>query len=355
MWTIIKKELLNNVLSMRFTVILLILISVFIMSGYVFIRKYNNDLRVYSEDTNTSLTILQKASTSLGSIAYTVQTIHKRPRLLQLFCEGYEKSLPNTFRLDAFTVQIPEVSGTSNFVFPYFAEIDWVFIIEIIISFLAILLTFDSVSGEKEQHTLSLIISNAVPRDRIILGKLTGALVILLIPLLTGMVLNLIIIYYAGYSLDGNMWRKIIVFGILSILFLIFFLQLGLFISSQTHRSSTSIVVSLITWVILVIVVPACGRVVSEKYINVPGNAELQKRIEGAHQEIWKNIDKYGVNAGNWGPDLRAETINPLSRARLYAALTEEKNKIINAHINAWITQAETGRILTGFSPVILY
>ncbi|MEE8583230.1 MAG: ABC transporter permease subunit [Acidobacteriota bacterium] len=55
---------------------------------------------------------------------------------------------------------------------------------QIVLSLFAILFAYNAVSGEKEQGTLRLSFSNAVPRDSYILGKAAGSFLALAIPLL---------------------------------------------------------------------------------------------------------------------------------------------------------------------------
>ena len=49
-------------------------------------------------------------------------------------------------------------------------KIDWVFI-GVLMSFFAILFTFDAIAGERSSGTLSLMMSNTVSRSQVLLGK----------------------------------------------------------------------------------------------------------------------------------------------------------------------------------------
>ena len=52
-----------------------------------------------------------------------------------------------------------------------FLTVDVVFIFKIVLSALAILFAYNTISGEREDGTLKLVLSNAIPRDTIVLGK----------------------------------------------------------------------------------------------------------------------------------------------------------------------------------------
>ena len=111
--TIVKKELLSNITSLRFVLALLLLIVVFAVGGFVFVSRYNLEMSEFSEETNKNLSALNETTNNLRHLAYHVQTITKGPKITRLFCEGNEKLLPNTFKLDVFGVQLPEIGRAS--------------------------------------------------------------------------------------------------------------------------------------------------------------------------------------------------------------------------------------------------
>jgi hypothetical protein len=112
----------------------------------------------------------------------------------------------------------------------------------------------------------------------------------------------------------------------------------------------------LFIWVILVIVIPACGRIVSERFVQVPSRPEVDRRIEEARSEIWKNAESYGKNAGNWAGDkLDVDWVNPPARARLVNAITDTRNLINEEYINQIIEQVKFGRNVTKISPSVIY
>ena len=69
-------------------------------------------------------------------------------------------------------------------------------------SLLAVILTYGAIAGEKEQGTLGLVLSNAVPRARIILAKAAANILVLVVPFLLAVVLSLTIVEIQG----GGIW-----------------------------------------------------------------------------------------------------------------------------------------------------
>lgn len=362
LWTIIKKEMLANVTSLRFVLTLLLVTIVFTISGLVFVGKYEHEMEDFSDIWNKNQSGLEEKAGNLSSVPNYVQTIRRQPKVTQICCEGFEKSLPNTFSMSGFSVQLPEMVSRANFLFPRFADIDWTFIISIIISFVALLMTFDSLSAERERGTLGAIMSNPVPRDRLILGKYISGMLTLMIPLLIGLLLNLIILNVSGLTIaSGGQWLNILGFVCISILYLSVFVLLGMLVSSRSAKSASSIVLLLFVWVTVAVIIPSAGRILAEKFVRVPARSEVERKRKEASDEIWENANRYGKNAGNWmgGSDLKAlkaeDWINPPARARLYNALTGSRNQINEEYINKVIEQISLGRNATRISPTVMY
>ncbi len=348
---IIKKEFLANLTSLRFILTLLLIISVFMASGMIFVGKHQDELNDYNNTKNKNLADMQECSQALNRVPYCVQTIKKKPLVAQLWAEGHEKSLPSDFRLDVFTIRYPEIGSRTNFLFPRFADNDWTFIIAFLLSFVAILMTFDSLSSEKQRGTLSLIMSNSVPRDKVILGKYVSGMLTLAVPFIVGLVLNMIIVLLGGVAFKGQA-AKILVFLLLSLFYLSIFVLLGMLVSSLSSRSSLSIVALLFIWVIAVIVVPSFGRIGAERLFKVPSREEVDRQIYDAQSSLFANPEKFGKNAGNWGS---GTNINPPARSGLFNAVADVRNQIFEDYLNKTIAQVQTGRTITRVSPTALY
>lgn len=168
---IIGKEILEHILSLRFMLLLLLTILLFAASGFIFVRRYEKQMAQYSKKTNRDLEGFREQSTQLYRLAFYRREIYARPSALACCVEGYEKSLPNCIRFSAFASDLPEIRDQGNFTLPYFSDIDWAFIISTILSFTALVFTYDGICGEKETGTLALTLAGAVPRYAVLLAK----------------------------------------------------------------------------------------------------------------------------------------------------------------------------------------
>ncbi|MFC1605096.1 ABC transporter permease [Planctomycetota bacterium] len=355
-WHIIRKDILENLLSLRFMLSMILIVSLFAASSFIFVGKYRQQSQHYWEETNKNLSVLSGRLDRLHKLAFFKQQIFCKPKLLSLCVEGHEKSFPNYVKFDIFTIGLPEVKGSTNFIFPHFSDINWVFIISLILSFIALVFTFDSICGEKEAGTLRIMLANTIPRHKILLGKYFGAVLTLCIPLLLGLIVNLIIVIASNVTIISSLeWLKIVVIVILSFLYLSIFVFLGIFVSSRTSRSANCMVVLLLMWVTLVILIPSLGRTVSNMFSESPTRVELNRKLLEAKQQLWDNSDKFGKNASNSTSNPDDPSMNLPARARLYNALSNTENGVIENHHNKMMAQALTGRNFTCISPTAVY
>ncbi len=353
---IVRKEILENFLSLRLVLSLILVIIVFAISGFVFVRKYEQQVQDYSKDTNHSLAYFQGHAERLYWIATLRHQFYRKPKALTLCAEGFEKSIPNCFSFNAFSRDYPQFKGRTNALLFSFNDVDWVFIISLFLSFAALIFAYNSCCGEKESGTLRLLLAGATPRHKVLLGKYLALMFIVGVPLLLGILVNLSIVTLSkDVAFGARAWAKILSIIVLSLLYLSVFVLLGMLISSRTSRSVNSIVILLFLWVGLVILVPSSGRIVAKTLRKIPTQAEMNRKIAEMTDQWLENLlaGKYGQNAGNTSRNI--EESNPPGRARAFTALTEQNNKIIDEHMNQIINQVAIGRRYTRISPTEIY
>jgi ABC-type transport system involved in multi-copper enzyme maturation permease subunit len=353
---IVYKEVLENLLSLRFALSVLLTVSLFVVCGYVFVNGYGEQSKDYWKKTNENLSALREESNQLYKVAFYKQGIYRKPQPLGLCAEGFEQSLPNFFEVNAFTADLPETKGQANFALPHFSHVDWVLVISLILSFAALVFTYDSICGEKEDGTLRLTMANTIPRYKVLLGKYAGTMITLAIPLIIGMLVSLIIIIPSkDVAIGGSEWLKILILAIISLLYLSAFVLLGMFVSSRTAHSANAMAVLLLLWVVAVILLPSFSRIIFDVIYKEPTEQEMQRRISEANKEIWDNSEKYGKNAGSMSTNLSDPMNNPPARARLRTAMMDATNQLLQEYHNKWLQQALARRNYASFSPAVIY
>lgn len=354
---IIRKEILHNLLSLRFILSLLLSIILFAASGFVFASKFRQQSDDYWNQTNKNLSALSEESNQLYKLAFYKQHIYRKPKPLSLCAEGFEKSFPNRFEFDVFWWIYPEVKNRNSIMVSRFSNIDWVFITSLILSFVALVFTYDSICGERETGMLRLMLATSVPRYKVLFGKYIGVMFTLGIPLFVGILVNLIIVTsHKNIVFNSGEWLKILVIILLSLLYLSIFVLLGMFVSSRMTYSANSMVILLLVWVGLVILTPSFGRIVANAFGKLPTRTELeQMRITGAEELQSKaSSGKFG-DIGSRIADLKHPAVKPPGHAAYINATTDAPNRLMESYINQMMAQVYIGRRFISFSPTMIY
>jgi ABC-type transport system involved in multi-copper enzyme maturation permease subunit len=346
---ITKRELISNLQSLRFAFILIITIALFTMNGLIFSGTYEEKLSDYSRNA------ADHRESRARDLAFGALYADKRPNPLSFCVEGGESELPAVLSIETNGVIKPDLSfalGERNFTLPRFEEIDWAFIVKILFSLFAIILTYDAISGEKERGTLALMLSNSIQRISILGAKYLAALITILIPLLAGVLLGLLLCFRGGLvALDGQSLGRIGVFALMSIAYISLMILLGLFISSLTQRSSISLLLLLSIWVFFVIVIPGLSSVLAEQFSRVPGEFEFGKQREQimyfwGKQELGKRIKAKGYHPTDQNEpseEMEREALRVINEmGEQVFRLTEEYERSIQAQA---LMAANLGRI----------
>jgi ABC-type transport system involved in multi-copper enzyme maturation permease subunit len=354
---LIRKDILENLLSLRFILSLLLIILLFAASGFIFIVRHTQQTEDYWKRNNESLSGFRNQADQLYKLAFYEQEIWRKPKALTFCVGGHEKSLPNCFGGDVFHFAW-WVKGRHNFLLPYFGDIDWVFIISLPLSFMVLLFTYDSICGEREAGTLRLMLSGRVRRHTVLLGKYLGAMCTIGILVLIGVLVNLIIIVCRGrIGIAGSGWLRIIAVLLISLLYLSVFVLLGLLISSRSSHSINSMVIVLLAWVGLVILIPCLGRAISDVFYKAPSDAEWTRRYSEMLDQLNHDAQagKFGKNADGYHPDPNHPSVNPPAAARYWKAFSAfVMRQRENGH-GQRVAQALAGRRFACLSPAVLY
>lgn len=253
-WKIAKKEFLLNIMTFKFAVgavACIVLTAVFMP---ILAADYQQRLELYNRNVAENEAELREAVV-YRNIRHTV---HRPPAVLSAFSAGLEKQLAGSARIEL--EKVPELSVTQRVGNPYLpilAVFDQSLIFKIIISILALLVAYDVVSGEREQGTLKLMLSDPIARHQVLLGKFAAGLVTLTVPVAITFVIGLVVLLsYPMIELSGSDWIRIGLMFVASLMFTAVMYQFGLLFSALARRSAVSMVLGLFVWVIFAIVIP---------------------------------------------------------------------------------------------------
>jgi ABC-2 type transport system permease protein len=248
-------------------------------------------------------------------------------------------------------------------------DIDWVYIVGIFLTLLALFFSYDLISGQREAGTLSLVLTQPVSRAQMLMGTYLGAVLGLVSPLFVGITGHLLFIVVLGQvplmATDAfRIGGVIVVF----IVFLSFFVFVGLLISSLTTYSSTTLVNALMVWVVLVLIIPNGAEPIANLLDPLPDPREYQRRIQ-AIEQVEHAKRHLGVSSDMLDPIVNAPDPPEEKKRRIEALqqrLTEEQlearweirrmqNHVRQERERRQFNHLDLARRLSRFSPLGLY
>jgi ABC-type transport system involved in multi-copper enzyme maturation permease subunit len=312
-WKIAKKEFLLNLMTFKFAVGTILCVVLMVVFMPVLIREYQKRLGQYSVDVAANEAELRKVKV-FRSIT---PTIYRPPNVLSVFSEGLEKRLGNSAEINPCNVKLAEynppnvyeiktIPTETNPLLSIFPVLDISLIFEIVISVMALLVAYDTISGERENGTLKLILSNTVSRSQVLLGKVVAGLITLLVPVTIAFITGLLILLlFPMVNLTETDWLRIGLMYFVSLVFTSVMYNIGMLFSCIARKSAISLMLGLFLWIIFVALIPN-GSIylasslrpieLTEKF-DAQGKA-LQDKHEREIDELSKTLTVVGKRGG---------------------------------------------------------
>jgi ABC-2 type transport system permease protein len=280
--TIAKKELLETIFSYRFPLFAVICLLLIPLGMYVNQASYARRVRDYSEQTrlaDEAASALKIQDVMAGTVA--IRGV-RRPAPLSVFIQGFESALPRYYEFTQNGFRPGESASDDESILSVQGKVDFVFLVQMVISLIALLFASDMISGEKESGTLRAMLGNPVPRDALLAGKIGGGFLALWIPFLLAFVLGAVVLMLSAFPLfGGDAATRILVIFLATSLFMLTYFTIGVAVSTSTAKARTSLVAILIIWAAFQLIVPKLGDMVARLVCPVRTETEvsLQKSL----------------------------------------------------------------------------
>ena len=387
-WHIAKKEIYHNLMTLRFVLMIILLPVLMVANALIYgfgDGGYREEVDTYNLAMERRLSrVRDDAEESLGRLAMRGPgEIYKRPSRFKFCADGADELIPNAIPIAArdrtgrggsvgtayswrevWTFEyLPSNHGSDA---TTLIKIDWVFI-GIFMSFFVILFTFDAIAGERVHGTLSLMMSNQISRGQMLLAKYLGAFFTLMVPLIIGVLMNLLIIYLSGSisfdsgsPLPSNGWGpRLRILGMVGLfaLHISIFIFLGLFFSSRVSNAITSLVWLLLTWVCLAFIFPSLIGLFVGTLDPIPSIeiVSSRKRAQLANiEDEFRPTELLETTKLSEAPS----PDNPSAARRWATYFTrrhETKTRIADEHVDQQLKQVQLARELTQISPIVCF
>jgi ABC-type transport system involved in multi-copper enzyme maturation permease subunit len=352
--TIIIKELQNNLYSLRFHISFLLCIVIFAVGTIAFLKNQDAKMLEYSKYRAEFRNELKEtAESNAGRLAVNRRAFIWRPRANAFISDCKEKYFPNRFIYTAYSVYGFEVGpGGTNPFLSTFQDLNWSFIVSVVLSFAVLLFTFDTVSGEKETGALGLTLSNSIPRATVLLGKYISAIITTMVMAIFGIVLSVLIVLFSRkVDFTSAMLMETLLFLLLVFLFLSCTAAIGTFSSVIAHKSNVSLLISLTFWLIFVVIIPNTAIFWAHKIFSIEHSDVIGRKIYAAQEEHRRSAPPGSASSNDGNPFMPEHKL----RADLETKLNDAEISIKNAYYQDMFRQLERTRLVTLISPIALF
>lgn len=307
-WLIAKKDFLLNLISARFIIGFILCLVIIPFTLVVSVESYLNQDRIYKIEQKKEIENLENTRVYSG-LRPTV--VHK-PEPLSIFSSGISNNIGNKVKINLGEYPLfPEghASTRDNPLLNAFFSIDFSTVIAILISLLALVFSFDAISREREDGTMKLAFTGQISRISFLAGKIAGLLLTLLpILLFCYLLACLIIVVNPEISFSLKDWTGVILLFATSIVYMLVFILLGIFISSLTKNSSSAIILSLLSWIWFLFLMPSVASYLAQSFVKTGLYENVQKANDDYDQQFFK--EKYQEKAFEFFKILNFSDIN---------------------------------------------
>ena len=353
MKNLIIHELQSFLYGARFFIALVVVLVMFAVSSFVYIGEYKETIKKYNELTIGQEHMLRQNTSNTTKVAINSRSYQLPPRDGGFISDCGEMNIPNTLSYDAYYrigFEI-EAAKSNPFIMPS-NRINWGFIILVLFSFLAVIFSFDSVSGEKEQRTLALCLSNQVKRSHILASKFIAINVLLITLAIIGILLALIIFMLSpAVPVSMETVIEIMLFIVFAVVFTGSMTAIGMFASVMSRNSNISLLLSVSLWLLFMIAIPNIAQTIGMSLYPVEKSSVTWTKIWDKRNEIEASFPngKWSSNSGN--PFLPQHEI----RGNMMTAFARNEADFLSARRNEQFAQLEKTRKWTWISPLSVF
>ena len=356
---LIAKEILMNLLSLRLTFAFLILVPLVALGVYTLC----NDYVQRKEDYDSKLSLHQEAA------ATDRIRIDRPPSPLMALVGGATVTTGNTVHL--YYYDAPRVRGGFDHtpIFYIFPRTDYIFIVGIVMSLLALIFSYDAISGERERGTLRLVLSNSVPRDVVLLSKWIGGYLSALFPCMTALLFGVLVLtLHPAVEIITMDWYVLFLLLLIACIYVAVFFSVGILISAISPTTGSAAMRCLFFWVLFVLIIPSAATHTARRFVPTPSAQEMERKydriVADTAQDRYNDHTIASKQLSNTKPYKdRDEYVRVRTRVRdrieeiEYSHLTRQRDslrQIANAYNNRLQSQIRLGRILSSCSPYAL-
>ncbi len=347
---LVWKEFTGHLLTVRFLACLLLCLTLGLASLGVLMMQYEMiETQVRRERLRHRMDL---DGATPDDVRWRGFFVDRDSPALRIFHVGLDDMLSRSVSDSVFWGQRYESSLNANPVFLLFPTLDTTYVVGVVMSLMAFVLCYDSISGEIEEGTLALTLSFPVPKDLLLLSKWIGAVLAAGLPLLVTMLTGVaLVLTTRSFRLAPGDWAAVgAAFGA-GMLYLGLACALAIWISASVRNSATSIAVLLLIWVLMAVVIPNLSPYLAEWISPIPSVQSMESEKQEARRAVMDEFfARYRKLRRLKDPEERARQQAALQR-ELSRRITAEQARIENSYQRRLEAQTRWAQAISRLSP----
>jgi len=352
--TIILTDIKQNIQSLKLQVTFIIMLVVFAVGSIAYVFQCHDAKEDYrSYYSKMSDKIRKDADVNITRVA-----VERNDHLFAPLSNGFiedakSQFIPNNIQYNAYNVYGYSISRKTSNPYLYLSnELNWGFIFSILSSFAILLLSYDAISGEREQQTLMVVLSNPVSRGVVLFGKYVSIIISGVLMVLPGLLVSLIILILSGtLKMSSLLTFEIFGFTAVGILFIATMSALGLFCSVVSRSANISLLISLTLWAAFLIFSPNLAVFAADQLFKVKNSETIQNEVNTAMDAINKAAPEGSWSMMGDNPFFPKHEL----RAKNQTNLVNAEKQIKDEWYNSQFIQYEKASRFTFLSPVSIF
>lgn len=266
---IARKEILHHLASFRFWAGALLTLVLAASSTWIAARDYNLRLSGYRERVANE----EKELRAVSVYSYLQPRVVRPPEPLSVLDQGFDSRLGTDVKIHRFAIPVEATGGQrGNELLAAGPAVDLTTVVTVVLGLLALLLTCDAVTSEREEGTFKAVFANGVSRRAVLAGKLAGSLLAIALPLAAGLLVSLsIFTLEVKEPLTADQWLRVAGLTGSYLAYLSLALLLGLLISLHVRGTSRALSLSVLVWLVFTIVIPGVAGAVASDLVATEG------------------------------------------------------------------------------------
>lgn len=272
---LLSRELRSLLFGPRFLVVTLTAVVLVVASSALGVQEYQQDLRVFE-----AAVALDREAAARDDGGLMGPSVQRAPEPMTVFVSGLHNDVGRSTPVSTFgPTKLLAPKYLDEPVFALFRPLDVAFVVQFVLSLLAIVLSFDAVCGDKQRGTLRLVASNPIPRSQIVLTKLFAVGLAVAVSLTLAILSGILVVSVLGGVLTTSVWMRVLGLFALSLVYLLVFATVGVLVSTRVHRPSSSFMILLVLWIGWVLIIPNASVLATTRIVEVTPTHELGELV----------------------------------------------------------------------------